>query len=126
MRMHRMPPDTRDKERIFGGVLNLTQAIFIGIGFIIGLALFAFFQSILGFLPLSVIVFLIGFGTGGVFAFYKKRDLMLHTYILRKRKFDKKNKILKNINVRSTQSSLKKRSLMTQEELEKMELEGGN
>lgn len=126
MQMHRMPPDTRDKERIFGGVFNVIQAVFIGIGFVSGLGLFALFQGVLGFLPLSVIAFLGGFGVGLVFALYKKRDLMLHTYLLRKHKFNKKNKYLVNRNVRCTESKIKKYSLMTAEEKEKAELEGGN
>lgn len=126
MNMHRMPPDVRDKERIFGGVLNLTQAAFLGVGFILGLGVFALFQGMLGFLPLSVIGFLGSFMVGIVFAFYQKHGLMFHVYLLRKRKFKKKNKKLLNINVRSTQSSIKKRSLMTAEELEREQLEGGN
>ena len=129
MQMHRMPPDTRDKERIFGGVLTAVQAAFLGGGFVLGLALFAMIQSLLGFLPLSVIFFLAGFGLGGVFALYKKHDLMLHTYLLRKRKFDKKTKQLVNRNVRCTESSIKKYSLMTDEEKAMQELEndeGGN
>lgn len=125
MQMHRMPPDTRDRERIFGGILNLVQAVFIAVGFILGLMIFALFQSIFKFLPLSVIGFLLGFGTGLVFALYKKRDLMLHTYLLRKRKFEKKNKQLVNRNVRSTESSIKKASLMSEEEKAEQEL-GGN
>ena len=125
MQMHRMPPDTRDKERICGGVLTGIQAAFIAGGFILGLALFGLMQALLKIIPISAIFFFAGFGLGVFFALFKKHGLMLHTYLIRKRKFDKKSKTLVNRNVRSTESSIKKYSLMTAEEKEMAELEGG-
>lgn len=120
MQQHRMPPDTRDKERIFGGVLTIIQAVFIASGFIIGLILFGILQSIIKFLPISIIGLLAGAGVGVFFALYKKHGVMYHTFLIRQKKFNKKTKFLVNRNEKSSLSSIKRASAMTEEEKERL------
>lgn len=97
MASHYIPPETDDKEKIIGGVLDMQQFAFLTVGFLIGagVALSTFY-----FLGNFSIVLGLIFGLSGVpFAFYKnkKSGLRLIPHLKRKRAFDKKTKYLFNV-----------------------------
>lgn len=101
MRTHTVPPDTRDKEKLFGGKFTISQFIFIILGFIVG-GLFAY--STFKIYP-NIIVILIVFAIGVIpflpFSFIKIRkmgDMELFSYLVLKIRYNKKTKKFANIN----------------------------
>lgn len=95
-RLYQVSADTSEKEKIVGGVLTMAQGLWLAGGFLIFGGLFMFLQN---FLPMA---FAIAFGLipglafGLSFAFYKKQEMPLCTYLILKRSFDKKTKYLIN------------------------------
>ena len=98
--VHSMPPDTREREKIVGGVLDFIQLLWLAGGFVICVAItMAFFKS-LGFFSL---VFGIPFvAAGAVFAFMKKENLPLPKYIKLKMKYNWKTKYYINSGKKTT------------------------
>ena len=94
--MYQVSADTSEKEKVVGGILTFAQGLWLAGGFIIFMGLFMLLQN---FLPIPfAVVFALGPGAGfGLpFAFYKKEELPLATYLIFKKKFEKKNKHLIN------------------------------
>lgn len=101
MRMYKMPPDTRDKEKLFGGLFTISQficlVVCILIGASFGLLLYSIFKSIV------VLIFgiILGFIGGVPFVVYRNRkmgDMELFRYLLLRYKFKKKIKKKIHIN----------------------------
>lgn len=93
---HNMPPDTSAKEKIIGGILDLTQLMYILIGVSFGLILGFIFKTFMG--ELGVIIGLIpGLIFAGCFCFIKIKELSLMKYIIYKNKHKLKTKLLPNI-----------------------------
>lgn len=93
-RLYTMPPDTREKEKIIGGVLNIYQLLWIGAGIALALLnallffrIFRWFVFIVGVIPIVV---------GCLFAFKKMGNFTLFQYLYYKKKFN--NKIKRYIN----------------------------
>ena len=94
MAVYFMPPDTREKEKIIGGLFTWNQAGWLFGAFMLALAVFSIMLSVTGSLALSLIfAFLIG-GTLLPFVFVKRNGLTLFQYLMRKHKFNKKTKHL--------------------------------
>lgn len=95
MRMYKMPPDTRDKEKLFGGMFTLSQFICLAIGVVIGMLLAVLFNSIVPSIISVVIGLAIGLAIGLPFAVIKIRkmgNMELLRFIFLNIKFDKKIK----------------------------------
>lgn len=95
-----MPPDTREREKIIGGIFDLRQFFWIALG--VGLyalvgwifyKLFSFFILILA-LPIPVM--------GFVFALKKVEDIPLPTYLKLKYRYKKKIKYYINYGTHKT------------------------
>lgn len=94
-REYKMTPDTREKEKVVGGIFDLSQFMWVILGFglflIIGISLYrliGFFSFILGF-PFFV--------AGFVFAIKKVEDMPYFTYLRYKHKFKHKTKNYFNV-----------------------------
>lgn len=96
MRNYPVPPDMREKEKVIGGLFDLTQFFWFLGGFVLGGIIFVFSFTVLRMGKLSIVPGIIGVCSGLPFAFYKKEELTLIEYIRRKKTFDKKTKILEN------------------------------
>lgn len=101
MKTHTVPPDTRDKEKLFGGKFTISQFIFIILGFIVG-GVFAYTAfKIYPNIIFILIVFAIGVLPFLPFAFIKIRkmgDMELFSYFVLKMRYRKKTKKFANIN----------------------------
>lgn len=95
MRNYPVPPDMREREKIIGGLLDLSQFIWILIGLGIGAGMFVLTFPLFG--KGSIVFGILGIFSGMPFAFYEKHGLSLFEYLKRKRTFDKKTKILENV-----------------------------
>lgn len=85
------------EEKIIGGKFTSAQFLWLGLGFVIGLIMFALFFVLTKLKILSLIIG-IAFGSVGVpFAFYKKHEMTLFFYLKTKNEFKKKEKKLLNI-----------------------------
>lgn len=96
MGMYQIPPDTKEKEKVIGGMFNLVQFLWLLGGLGIGLVLFLTFSGITGSLGVGLFFALIGIGVSLPFAFYKKRDLSFFQYLKFKHKLKNKNVYLVN------------------------------
>lgn len=97
MAVYQVPPDTKEKEKVIGGLLNWTQFFWLLAGFVVGLGLVFIVYKPTGSIPISVFVGLIGFGAFVPFALVKKMEMPLFTYLRRKRALKKKTKHLINM-----------------------------
>lgn len=95
-RVYNVPADVREKEKIIGGLLTLSQGAWLMGGFILGLGSFAGVYLLTKIVPLAIIAGLPTACTGVPFAFFKKNGVALPTYIVRKYKFNKKSHKLMN------------------------------
>lgn len=98
---YEVPPDTRQKEAIVGGIFTASQMIFMAVGFIAGallaMSLFATFNSIVA----AGIGLVLGWGPFLPFAFVrisKMGNMELFQYLLIKRKYNKGQKYWLNYN----------------------------
>lgn len=101
MKRYRMPPDTRDKEKLFGGVFTITQFAFLATGIGVGGGLGILLYKIIPSFPLVVICLLLGVGASAPFAFIKVRkvgDMELAKYLFLKYQYKKKPKKKYHIN----------------------------
>lgn len=96
MSAYNMPPDTSAREKLVGGILDLTQLLFLlaglAVGFIIGWPL----KSAMG-MPGLVIGLVPGLAVGLIFAFLQIKGLSLLSYIRYKKLHKKKTKKLPNV-----------------------------
>jgi len=91
-----VPPDMKEKEKIVGGVLMISQFAWLMLGLLIAGIIFILLFSLMGIYSL-IIAFPIGLSIGLPFAFYKKNELTLFQYLTLKSKFEKKRKALPNL-----------------------------
>ena len=88
MTVYNMPPDTREKEKIVGGILDLYHLVWIALGIILyGLQAFLLFGLLSYVCLVTGLVFV---AWGFVFALKKKDDMPYSTYLRYKFKFNKK------------------------------------
>lgn len=95
LRTYLIPPDVNEKEKIFGGYLNLNQFFWILGGFLLGAVVFVLLFPLLNkfsLIPAGITIF-----SGVPFAIVKIKELTLFEYLKRKRAFNKKTKHLPNI-----------------------------
>lgn len=97
MTVYQVPPDTKEKEKVIGGLLDWVQFFWLLSGFVLGLILAFIAYSITTSIVLSVIFAIIGIVSTIPFALIKKLDMPLFTYLRRKRALKKKTKKLLNI-----------------------------
>ena len=95
-RVYNVPADVREKEKIIGGLLTLSQGAWLMGGFILGLGSFAGVYLLTKIVPLAIIAGLPTACTGVPFTWRKKNGVALPTYIVRKYKFNKKSHKLMN------------------------------
>lgn len=103
MRYYPIPPDTRGKEKIIGGIFTISQFIFLIIGVILGFILVAVTFKMTNSFVVAGIAFIIGVGPFIPFSFVKKHELgemELFQYLRLKQKFKKTRKVFPNINER--------------------------
>lgn len=97
MAQYQVPPDTKEKEKVIGGLLNWVQFFWLLAGFVLALILafiaYTLFESVI----ISIVMALIGFGTSVPFALVKRMDMPLFTYLRRKHLLKKKTKNLINM-----------------------------
>lgn len=87
MQTYDMPPDTREKEKVIGGVLNINQFGWIVGGLIILLVIILTTYKFLGII--SVFVGLPFVIIGIMFAVRKKNDMTYFQYLRYKRRYKK-------------------------------------
>lgn len=93
-RLYRMTPNTKEREKIIGGVLDIVQLAWLGVG--VGIyavltlttATFLHIAAIFIWLPVLFV--------GVPFAFVKKGDLTLSKYISLKKKYKRSQKVYVN------------------------------
>lgn len=95
-RVYKVSADTSEKEKVIGGVLTLAQGLWVALGLVIIFALFMLFSQILPWVLALILAAPPGLAVGGIFAFKKKEGLPYMTYLLLKRKYEKKTKYLIN------------------------------
>lgn len=85
MQYHQVPPDTRDKEKIFGGIFTISQFVFLVIGVVfgalLGLLSYTLFQNII----VLAVMFVVGMVVFAPFAFvkiHKMGDMELFKYLV--------------------------------------------
>jgi len=97
-RTYDIPPDTSEKEKAIGGLLTFAQFGWLIGGFVIGLLIFLGIYMLIKNTVIGVICALPFALIGLPFAFSKKYEMPLLTYLNVKRKF--KSKTHKLINTR--------------------------
>lgn len=94
MAVYNMPPDTREREKIVGGVLDLFQLLWIAIGAILyaihAIIMFRFVSYICFFAGVPFLVF------GFMFALRKKDDMPYPTYLKYKLIYNRKTRYYVN------------------------------
>lgn len=101
MIQHKVPPDTRDKEKLFGGVLTVTQFIAFITFICLGAALGLLFNTVINSIWVIAFFVILGAIAGAPFAFYKNRkmgDMELAKLLYLKYLFKKKTKKKIHIN----------------------------
>ena len=79
--MYPVPPDTKEKEKVIGGLLTWTQFFWLLGGAVLGIMLFIIAYVTLSSKIVSILLLLIGFGSSLPFVFFKKHDLTLSKYL---------------------------------------------
>ena len=85
MNMYQVPPDTKEKEKVIGGLFDWGQFFWFLAGTAIGISIFALLMLITGIPILSGIFGLLGITSALPFVFVKKKELSLFKYIYYKR-----------------------------------------
>ena len=96
MKLYKVPADTKEKEKSIGGVLMLAQFLWLLVGLVLGLVSFVVVFGITKSLGFGLFVCLVFMGISLPFAFKKKRDLPLATYLRYKRTVSKQTAVLIN------------------------------
>lgn len=89
MNMYQVPPDTKEKEKIIGGLFDVTQFFWFLAGAAIAIVLFAISYLTIGNEIFSIILGLIGLSTSLPFVFIRKKEMTLYRYLFYKRKLKK-------------------------------------
>lgn len=97
MAQYQVPPDTKEKEKVIGGLLNWTQFFWLLAGFVLALILVFITYVATNSVFLCIIMALIGFGSSIPFALVRKLDMPLFTYLRRKHQLKKKTQKLINM-----------------------------
>lgn len=96
MRTYIIPPTLKEeKEKIIGGVLDMSQAAWIMGGAVIGLLIFLLFSPVSKLLG-AVIGIIVAIVISVVFGFLKIKGYPVLKYAKYKKKFNKKQKFLPN------------------------------
>ena len=95
-RMYKVSADISEKEKVIGGVLTLAQGLWAAGGLLLTGVIFFSLAKLTSPLFALLVALPPGAALGGFFAFYKKEDLSLLTYLRYKKAFQKKNKRLPN------------------------------
>ena len=95
-RVYKVSADMSEKEKAVGGVLTFGQAAWLALGFIISAGLFLLLARQVGAVFAVIVALPPGIAIGLLFAFYKKQQLPLATYLKLKHEFKKKSKQLVN------------------------------
>lgn len=94
--IYNVPADTREKEKIIGGLLTIGQFAWIVGGFVLGLASIAGVYILTKTAIIAVPIGIMFACSGLPFAFYKKNGVPLPIYLIRKSRFKRKNHKLIN------------------------------
>lgn len=95
MRTYKIPPNTAEKEKIIGGLLNLNQLFWILGGLGLGALAFTLLFDVIGGIP-ALVIGVLFVPLGMPFAFYKKNELTLFRYLVYRHQFKKKEHYLPN------------------------------
>jgi len=101
MKQYQMPPDTRDKEKLFGGIFTITQFIALVVCICLGAGLGLLINMIIPSVWSLIVGIILGAIVGAPFAFYKNRkmgDMELSKYLWLKFLFKRKVKEKIHIN----------------------------
>lgn len=94
--LYKVSTDTSEKEKAVGGIMTFGQAGWLALGLLIFGALFLLLSKALPPLFALIISLPPGAVFGCMFAFYKKEQLSLFSYLFYKHSFKKKTKLLIN------------------------------
>lgn len=100
MAQYPIPQDTREKEKIIGGIFTMTQFAFVAIGVALGLLLGLGAYSLTNSLTLTIIVIVLIIGLFAPFGFVtlpRYGDIELYQYVIMLIKYKKSNKDFLNI-----------------------------
>lgn len=95
-RVYKVSADTSEKEKIIGGVLTLSQGAWLALGLLMIGGMFITLSRLLPPVAALILAMPPGILTGTLFAFYRKEQLPLLTYLLYRRAFRYKTKKLIN------------------------------
>ena len=101
MQHYQIPPNTQDKEKIFGGIFTLSQFIFIVIGVLVGAVSGLALYGITNNLIVMAIAFIFGVLLFIPFAFIKvisMGNMELFKYVVLRIKYSKRVKDMAHIN----------------------------
>ena len=94
--MYKIPADTKEKEKVIGGILTMAQFLVLAVGLGLGLSLFVIFWLLTKNIFVGLFFFILGIGVAMPFAFYKKKHLSFMEYLKFRRKLLKRNVYLPN------------------------------
>lgn len=96
MNMYQVPPDTKEKEKVIGGLFDWGQFFWFLAGAGIGIIIF-FVEMTITNVPLLAGIFgLMGVATTLPFVFVKKRGMTLFSYLYYRNKLKRENAFLPN------------------------------
>ncbi len=96
-RLYKVTADTSEKEKIIGGVLTFMEGAWVALGMIVGAGLFLMLTGIgIPAFPALLLGVPPGLLLGGIFGFYKVEGLPYLTYLVLKKEFAKKSKLMIN------------------------------
>lgn len=95
-RIYDIPPNTKEEEKAIGGVITFIQFFWLLGSIVLGLCVYLLFYIFIKMPVVCAIPAIIVAMVGIPFAFVKKKEMTLFTYLKRKIKFKKKNKKLIN------------------------------
>lgn len=96
MNMYQVPPDTKEKEKVIGGLFDWGQFFWFLAGAGIGIGVFFTVFTVTGIPILAGILGLMGITTTLPFVFVKKKGMTLFSYLYYKRKLKKEKANLVN------------------------------
>lgn len=99
MRLYTLPPDTQEEEKTIGGLITMKQFFWLIGGFISALAVAVVVGILTGSVVISMLYAIVTFALSTPFAFYKKYDMDLYSYL--KLKIGHLNKTHQMVNKRN-------------------------
>ena len=121
MRYYTIPPDTRGKEKIIGGIFTISQFIFLVVGVLLGFLLVIPTYKLTNSFIASGIVFVLGVAPFVPFSFVKIHrlgEMELFPYLRLKEKFKKSRKEFPNVNEHYRALQLEEIARLKQERME--------